>query len=76
MREGASIVGIVEDAGVTSGAVGLVAGGVQSDLPGIGSRRSRNDVISHIERSRKYQANRVCESMGAILQTLRKVILR
>ena len=51
LREGASIIGMVEDAGVVIGVVDLVANGVTAAVEGISSWRSRRDVLLHIENS-------------------------
>ena len=51
LREGAFIIGMVEDAGVVSGAVGLVTNRVTAAVEGISGWRSRRDVLSHIEYS-------------------------
>ena len=82
LREGVSIIEMVEDAGVVSGAVGLVANGVTAaveeisgwrsrrEVEGISSRRSRRDVLSYIEHICDQQATRLCESLGMILNNI------
>ena len=82
LREGASIIRMVTDAGVVSGAVGLVANVVTAavegisgrrfhrEVEGISSRRSRRDVLSHIEHSRDRKATRLYESLGMILNNI------
>ena len=70
MRDIASLVGIVENAGISSGATRLVTNGVASALTGLSTRRSRNDVISHIEKTRERQASHLCESLGALLNNI------
>ena len=70
IRNNASLVGLVEDAGVQSNASGIVARGVGAAISGMNSRRSRNDVISHIERSRERQAVNLCNSLGGILNSI------
>ena len=67
LREGASIIEMVEDSGVVSGAVGLVANGVTVTVEGISGWRYRRDALSHIEHSRDQQATRLYESLGMIL---------
>ena len=70
LREGAGIVGIVEDA-VESNVAGLVSSGVTAAIEGIsGGRRTRRDVISHIERTRDRQATRLVESLGMLLNNI------
>ena len=70
LQNDASILGLVEEAGVPSGAVGPTARGVSSASGGMTGRRTRGDVISHIERSRDRQASRLCESLGSILHSI------
>ena len=70
LREGSSIVGIVEDAGVQSNVARLVSNGVGAAVAGISGRRTRRDVLSHIERSRDRQATRLVESLGQILNNI------
>lgn len=70
LRGNTSITGIVEDARVVNDAVEPVARGVSSLIAGIsgtGRRRSRGDVLSHIEKARDMQASRLCESLGNVL---------
>jgi len=60
LRENASITGIVKDADVVNGALEPVARGVSLAIAGIsgtGRRRSRGNVLSHIERARDIQAS-------------------
>ena len=71
LHEGAGIVGIVEDAGVESNVAALVSNGVTAAIEGIsGGRRTRRDVISHIERTRDRQATRLVESLGMLLNNI------
>ena len=72
VRDNTVISGIVEDAGVLDGAVEPVARAVSSVVGGMDGtrRRSRGDVLSHIERSRDRQASRLCNSLGEILNNI------
>ena len=72
IRDNTLITGIVQDAGVIDGAVGPVATAVTSVIGGCNrtSRRTRGDVLSHIERSRDRQASQLCSSLGDILNNI------
>ena len=64
------MVGIVEEAVIANIASNMVADGAGAVVAGINGRRSRGDIISHIDRSRDQQARRLCESLGAILNNI------
>ena len=71
LREGANIVGIVEDAGSDHSAVGLVSNGVGAAMEGISGRRwKRRDLLSRIKNRREKQAARLCKSLGTILDRI------
>jgi len=70
MRDQASLVGIVENADIPSGATRLITNGVASALTGLSTRRSCNDVISHIEKTRERQGSHLCESLGVLLNNI------
>ena len=70
LQNNTSILGLVEEAGVPSGAVGPTARGASLAIGGTTGRRTRGDVISHIDHSRDRQATRLCESLGSILNSI------
>ena len=70
LTNSASLIGVVEEAGIDNNASNLVADGVGAVVAGMNGRWSRGDIISHIDRSRDQQASRLCESLGSILHNI------
>ena len=70
LQNNTSILGLEEEAGVPSGTFGPAARGASLAIGGTTGRRTRGDVISHIDRSRDRQATRLCESLGSILNSI------
>ena len=69
MRDRTQITGLIDNAGVPSGATSTAATGVSAAMTGMASV-SRRDVISHIELSRERQSERLCQSLGSVLNTI------
>ena len=64
------MIGMVEDACLVNGVVGLVDNGVNEAVEEIFGRRFRRDIFSHIEHSRDRQATRLYESLCMILNNI------
>ena len=69
MRDRAQITELVGNSGVSSGVASAAATGVHAAMSGMATV-SRRDVISHIELSRERQSERLCQSLGSVLNTI------
>ena len=69
MQDRAQITELVENSGVSSGAASAAATGVRAAMSGMATV-SRRDVISHIELSRERQSERLCQSLGSVLNSI------